>query len=353
MRVYGGADPNNAPHYLCLNPEILSVQLNLKADQGVRYLRDLIGKSDIVINNIKPGAMERAGLDYATLREIKHDIISVSLKMYGNDGPLAEQIGYAPSFAALGGMNYLVGYDGEPPRGMNMSYGDSTCGAATALGALIALMHRERTGEGQFVDVSAVECMASLVGDSLLEYSLTGRIPGPDGNRHAEMAPHGCYPCMGGDWISVAVRTDEQWRALCAVLGAPGLAQDARFAALDGRQANLAALDEQLSVFIRRHYAEVLAARLRKTGVAAFKSQTALDLVGDEHLWRRDIFTTVSDAEGRLRPIVGAAWRLLRGPASVARGAPRLGEHNAYVYRDLLGLSEQELQVLMRDGVVD
>jgi crotonobetainyl-CoA:carnitine CoA-transferase CaiB-like acyl-CoA transferase len=352
MRVYGGADPDNAPHYLCLNPEILSVQLDLKAADGVGWLRRMAVKSDIVLNNIKPGAMERAGLGYADLRQVKPDVISVSLKMNGDAGPLAYQTGYAPCFAALGGMNYLVGYEGEPPRAMNMSYGDSTCGALTALGALIALLHRERSGEGQFVDVSAVECMASLVGDSIFEYALTGNVPGPDANRHAEMAPHGCYPCRDGAWLSIAVRTEAQWRSLCAVLKAPQLAQDPRFGTLAARQAHLAELDEQLSAITRAQHVELLAALLRAAGVPAFKSQTALDLVGDAHLWRRGIFTTVANAEGGLRPIVGPSWRMARAPTAIEHGAPKLGEHNSYVYGGLLGLSAEEVRALMAAGVV-
>jgi len=354
MRVYGGADPDNAPHYLCLNPEVLSIQLNLKSEAGLARFRELTAKSDIVINNIKPGAMERAGLGYEDLKRAKPDVISVSLKMNGADGPLAYQTGYAPCFAALGGMHYLVGYDGEPPMGMNMSYGDSSCGAMTALGALVALLHRERTGEGQFVDVSAVECMAALVGDSLFACSLTGEAPGPDANRHADMAPHGAYPCAGPDsWISIAVRTEAQWRALCEVLRAPQLADDPRFAALADRQAKLPALDEALAALTAKHHAGPLAAMLRQAGVPAFKSQTALDLVGDDELWRRGVFTTVAGADGGLRPIVAAPWRLARNPPAIRRGAPKLGEHNAYVYGEILGLSAGALQALIDEGVVD
>jgi crotonobetainyl-CoA:carnitine CoA-transferase CaiB-like acyl-CoA transferase len=354
MRVYGGADPDNAPHYLCLNPEVLSIQLNLKSDEGLARFRELTAKSDIVINNNKPGAMERAGLGYDDLRRAKPDVISVSLKMNGNDGPLAYQTGYAPCFAALGGMHYLVGYDGEPPMGMNMSYGDSSCGAMTALGALVALLHRERTGEGQFVDVSAVECMAALVGDSLFAYSLSGEASGPDANRHADMAPHGAYPCAGADsWISVAVRTDAQWRETCQVLRASELADDPRFATLADRHANLAALGAALADLTAKHYAGPLAAMLRQAGVPAFNSQTALDLVGDDELWRRGVFTTVASSDGGLRPIVAAPWRLSRNPPSITRGAPKLGEHNRYVYGEILGLDDKTLQALIDQGVVD
>ena len=175
MRAYGGTDINHAPFFLSINPEILSVDLDIKTPAGLDRLRDLIGRSDIVINNLRPGAMERQGLGYDALRAIKSDIISVSIKMWGNDGPLGYQTGYAPCFAALAGLASLVGYEGGPPLGASMRYGDSTVGAAAAFAAIAALMHRELTGQGQFVDVSAVEVLTSMIGDCVLEQALTGR----------------------------------------------------------------------------------------------------------------------------------------------------------------------------------
>jgi crotonobetainyl-CoA:carnitine CoA-transferase CaiB-like acyl-CoA transferase len=353
MRGYGGVDANRAPYFLSLNPEVLSVQVNMKSPEGLGYLRQMIARSDVVLNNIRPGAMERLGLGYDGLRKIRPDIIAVSLKMYGAEGPLAHQSGYAPCFAALGGLNYLVGYEGEPPRGMNMRYGDSTVGAATAFATVAALLHRERTGEGQFVDVSAVETMASLVGDSLLEYSLTGRIPVAEGDRDPAMAPHGCYPCAGGEWISIAVGSDAEWRGVCSVLDDARLADGPRFASAAGRQANAAVLDQALAAATKAHDADALGARLRAAGVAAFKSLSSLDLIADERLWAREVFRLVSDDANGSRPVIGAPWRMSRAQAEIARGAPRLGEHNAYVYGELLGLSREQLDELIRRGIVD
>ena len=222
MRAYGGTDINHAPYFLSINPEILSVDLDIKTASGMATLRDLVANSDIVLNNLRPGAMERQGLGYADLAAIKADIISVSIKMWGNDGPLGYQTGYAPSFASLAGLAALVGYEGGPPLGANMRYGDSTVGAAAAVGAIAALLHRERTGQGQFVDVSAVEVLSSMVGDRLAEHTMTGARLAPDGNRHPDFAPHGCYPCRDREWISIAVGTDDEWRCLCAELGASG-----------------------------------------------------------------------------------------------------------------------------------
>ena len=154
-------------------------------------------------------------LGYDELKAVKRDIISVSIKMWGNDGPYGYQTGYAPCFAALAGLASLVGYPGGPPLGTSMRYGDSTVGAAAAYAAVVALLYRELTGEGQFVDVSAVETLSSMIGDCLLAQELTGAQLLPDGNRHADMAPHSCYPCVGGDWISIAVDDETRWRLLC------------------------------------------------------------------------------------------------------------------------------------------
>lgn len=336
MRAYGGTDINHAPFFLSINPEILSVDIDIKYAEGMAQLRELIARSDIVINNLRPGAMERQGLGYQQLTEIKPDIISVSIKMWGNDGPLGHQTGYAPCFAALAGLAPLVGYPGGPPLGTSMRYGDSTVGAAAAYAAVVALLHRELSGAGQFVDVSAVETLSSMIGDCLLEHSLTGRRLGPDGNHHPDLCPHGCYPCAAGSWVSVAVADDTEWQRLCGVLGAAALAGDPRYATPDDRQRHAEALDADLAALTRQLDAEELAHRLRAAGVPATKSATAMDVVGDQQLWDRELYRFVSDHREGQRPVLGPSWRMAHNPARIARGAPDLGEDTDYVLHEIL-----------------
>ncbi|OMC56438.1 CoA-transferase [Mycobacterium sp. IS-836] len=336
MRAYGGTDINHAPYFLSINPEILSVDLDIKSPDDMARLHELIARSDIVINNLRPGAMERQGLGHEQLTAIKPDIISVSIKMWGNDGPLGHQTGYAPCFAALAGLASLVGYPGGPPLGTSMRYGDSTVGAAAAYAAVVALLHRDLTGAGQFVDVSAVETLSSMIGDRLLEQSLTGKSLGPDGNNHPDMCPHGCYPCSNGSWIAVAVADDDEWRRLCEVLDAAGLAADPRYRTAADRHGHADALDAALAVLTRHHDAERLAHRLRAAGVAATKSATAVDVIGDQRLWDRGLYRFVSDHREGQRPVLGPSWRLARAPARIARGAPDLGEDNDYVLHEIL-----------------
>jgi crotonobetainyl-CoA:carnitine CoA-transferase CaiB-like acyl-CoA transferase len=353
MRAYGGVDINAAPYFLSINQEILSVQVNMKTAEGLDLVKQMVAASDIVIDNIRPGAMERSTLGYEDLKKIKPDIIQVSIKMWGNEGPLGYQTGYAPCFASLSGLTALVGHEGETPKGMNIRYGDSTSGAAAALAAIAALHHRENTGEGQFVDVSAVEAMTSLVGDSLFAYSVTGEVPVSDGNYHPDMAPHGAYPCQGVDWISIAVADDAEWRALATSLVAHWWVSDPRFLTPELRVANRHALDAEITKITRNQDAAELADGLRKAGVPAFKSMSSIDLCSDEFLWNRNAFRMVDHPHNGPRPIIGPSWRMEPDMAAVERGAPLLGEHNDYVYREILGLPQERLDDLIARKVVD
>ena len=341
MRAYGGTDINHAPYFLSINPEILSIDLDIKSGEDMARLRELIARSDIVINNLRPGAMERQGLGYEQLTAVKADIISVSIKMWGNDGPLGHQTGYAPSFAALAGLASLVGYPGGSPLGTSMRYGDSTVGAAAAYAAVVALLHREVSGEGQFVDVSAVEALSAMIGDCLLEQSLTGKPLGPNGNYHPDMCPHGCYPCSDGSWVTIAVASEAEWCQLCVALDAAALTLDPRYATMDERRRNAEALDADVARLTRSHDAEELAHRLRAAGVPAGKSATAIDVIADQRLWDRELYRFVTDHREGQRPILGPSWRMARFPARIARGAPDLGEDTEYVLREILGATSR------------
>ncbi len=346
-RYFGVDDINNAPGFQSVNPQKLSVQIDMKTERGIELLLELIGKSDIVVENLRPGAVARLGLGYERVKAANPRIIFVSMGMYGSEGPLSYQTGYAPCFAALGGLSALVGYEGEAPSGMNVRYADSTFGTMAAYAALIALFHRRRTGIGQYVDVSAVEAMSSMIGDSIVDFALNGVVQGCRGSRHPEMAPHGTWPCAGGEWISIAVASDEQWTALAGQLG---LEADESLRTLAGRKAREQELDGVLERWTAERDAAQLAAELQALGIPAAKSASSLDLVADPHLWQRGFYFEVEDGAGRSKTTVGPGWKMSRA-AEVSDGAPRLGEHNGYVLGELLGLSEEQQQELREAGV--
>lgn len=349
-RTYGVADIDKAPGFQAVNPQKLSVQIDMKTKEGVGLILALLGKSDVVIENLRPGAVKRLGLGYDTVKSAKPDIVYVSMGMYGSEGPLSYQTGYAPCFAALGGLSALVGYEGEAPGGMNVRYGDSTYGTAAAYATMVALLHRRRTGVGQYIDVSAVESMTSMIGDTVMDYTLNGTVQRCEGNRHPEMAPHGVYPCREQQWISIAVASDPAWSALAEVMARPELAQHPDFRTLAARKAREPELDRLLAAWTASQDAQDLAGRLQARGIAAAKSQSSVDLVADPQLWARQFYRTVSDRDGDTRTVVGPGWSMT-GEASIADAAPRLGEHNAYVLGQLLGLSAAERQGFADAGV--
>lgn len=347
-RTYGVKDIDNAPGFQAVNPQKLSVQIDVKTAEGVQLILELLRKSDILIENLRPGAIDRLGLGYDAVKAIKPDLIFVSMSMYGHSGPMAYQTGYAPCFAALGGLSSMVGYEGQPPAGMNVRYADSTFGTAAAYAALVALIHRQRTGVGQFVDVSAVESMSSMIGDVIMDFTLNGVTQACGGNRHADMAPHGVYPCRDDEWISIAVSSDEAWRALADQMGRPDLASG--FAGLAERKANESELDASIAQWTTQQSATQLATDLQARGVAAAKSATSVDLVSDPHLWDQGFFLDVAVPGGGTKTIVGPSWQMTRS-ATVMTAAPRLGEHNDYVLGELLGLSEAERNRLTSAGI--
>lgn len=346
-RTYGVKDINKAPGFQAVNPQKLSIQVDMKKPEGIKLVLDLLSKSDIVVENLRPGAVKRLGLGYDVVKVAKPDIVFVSMGMYGSEGPLAYQTGYAPCFAALGGLSLLVGHEGQPPAAMNIRYADSTFGAAAAYAAVVALLHRRNAGEGQFIDVSAVESMSSMIGDTIMDYTLNGIVHECDGNLHAEMAPHGVYRCAGEEWISIAVASDEAWRAMAGVIGQSG---NARFSTHASRKANEAELNRVVSEWTANRDALELVSLLQTAGVAVAKSQSSVDLVADPHLWGRGFYREVIDKSGQAKNIVGASWKMSR-EAEITQGAPELGEHNAYVFGELLGLSAEQQKQFAEAGI--
>jgi crotonobetainyl-CoA:carnitine CoA-transferase CaiB-like acyl-CoA transferase len=349
-RTYGVDDINKAPGFQAVNPQKLSVQIDMKTQEGIGLILDLVARSDILIENLRPGAVTRLGLGYEQVKAVNPGIVYVSMGMYGTQGPLSYQTGYAPCFAALGGLSARVGYEGEAPTGMNVRYADSTFGTMAAYAALVALLHCRKAGVGQFVDVAAVECMSSMIGDSIMDYALNGVVNECDGNRHPEMAPHGAYPCNSGEWISLAVSSDAQWAALATAMGQPELVSHPSFSSIGNRKSNEAELDRLLSSWTANQDAGELVVALQKLGVASAKSQSSLDMIADQHLWGRGFYQEVADQAGQTKTVLGPSWKMSRA-ATVSKGAPGLGEHNAYVFGEILGLSAQEQEKLADTGI--
>ncbi|GAI01091.1 unnamed protein product, partial [marine sediment metagenome] len=270
-------------YYNTWNRNKLGITLNLSKPQGVALAKRLVTISDAVVENFTPRVMANWGLDYDSLKKLKPDLIMLSLSTMGNTGPWRDYAGFGPTIQAFSGITYLTSFPGEPPLGLGTSYADHIAGLVACLALLGALEYRQRTGEGQYIDVSQVEAMASLLGDAILDYTVDGRQVEPVGNSSTEAAPHGVYRCRGDDrWCAIAVFTEDQWQGFKRALGNPPWAEARRFASLAGRLKNSEQLNRLVEDWTKEHTAEEAMALLQEQGVAAGVVQDASDLAQDQ-----------------------------------------------------------------------
>jgi benzylsuccinate CoA-transferase BbsF subunit len=321
------------------NRNKLGITLDMTKSDGIALARRLVALSDAVVENFTPRVMANWGLDYQNLKKIKPDIIMLSLSTMGGTGPYRDYSGFGPTIQAFSGLTYLTSYPGGPPLGPGIAYADHVGALFGCLALLGALDYRRRTGEGQHIDISQVEAMASLLGDVFVP---------PE-----ERAFQGVYRCKGEDrWCAIEVAGDEEWPKFKEALGSPPWAEEKRFATLANRLRNKPVLDELIEVWTKNHTAEEVMARLQKQGVAAGVVQDARDLAQDPQLKERGFFIELDHPEmGKTVPDASPI-RLSDTPAGYTRAAPLPGQDNDYVYGELLGLSEAEMAELKKQGVI-
>jgi benzylsuccinate CoA-transferase BbsF subunit len=346
------SNPNQSSVFNSLNLNKLSVTLNLKEKKAVEIAGKLAGISDVVMENMRPGVISRLGLDYEALRKIKPDLIYISSSACGQNGPEREYVGYAPTFAALGGICHITGYPDWPPSNL-MGAVDLRSATTSAFAILAALCFRQRTGEGQYIDLSSQETISVLTGNVLMDYLMNQRVPTRKGNQDEIFAPHSCYPCRGEDkWISIAVTTEEEWVALCQVMERPDLIHDNRFADMAKRRENLVELDRIIGEWTKdQDYYNVME-QLQKVGVAAAPSLSGEGLFKDPHIKERGAFYQVDHPALEKDWVLAPPWKLSESPASIRRHAPDIGEHNDHVFHTLLGMSRDEIEDLKEKQVI-
>lgn len=346
-------DPEQNPWFHAVNRNKKSITVNLKSPRGRELVKDLAAKSDIVIENFAPGFLEKSGLDYQALRQINPKLIMLSMSGMGQTGRDSKIPAYAPLLAGMSGLDSLVGYPGERVLGVQQPYADSNAGLTGAFSVLAALVHRERTGEGQHIDAAEQEATIAVLGEAVTAYSLDKIVPTPMGNDRQGYAPRGTYPCSGDDnWIAISVVTDEQWRALCSALGDESLANDPRFNTYSGRWDNRRALDAALAIRTSAFEATALMDMIQAAGVAAAPVNGPQGLMNDRHFKARGTFVQMKHPVLGDELIYATAWRLSKTPGAVVRHAPILGEHNRDVFEGLLGLSAAEVDQLVAEGVL-
>ena len=347
---------NRAVNFYEQNRGKQSVTLDLTKTMGLEALIDLIAVSDVFAENFTPRVIGNFGLDYDDLRKVKPDIIMVSSTGYGFTGPWSGfgAIGYGTEAAS--GLASVTGYMDGPPSIPELPYADYTAGEHTVFAIMAALMHRTVSGEGQFIDVSQTETLSATVPEPLMDYAFNGRVSGTSGNRDDRWAPQGTYKCAGEDsWLSLTVRSDIEWTALCSVLGQETWTSNPRLADGLSRIENHDLIDRLISDVTRSRSAHELQVALQAAGVPAGAVLDGKALLFNEHLNARGFYEMVShdDSTGMpALPYAGRPWKFEATPGEIRHAAPTLGEHNGSVLSNLLGMPVTRIEEMADSGII-
>lgn len=343
---------NGGPMFVLMNPNKLSVSVNLSKPEGVAVVERLVRWADVVSENFSPRAMAKWGLAYQRLRELKPDLVMVSSCLFGQTGPQRMYPGFGGQGSAIAGFNHLAGWPDREAIGPAGTITDSLSPRYVALLIAAALFHRARTGEGQYIDVSQIETGVYSLSEAIVRASARGEVMTRRGNRAEDAAPHGIYPCAGTDrWIAIAAFSEAEWRRLCEALGAPGLARDPRFASLAERLAHEDALDAAIGELTRQHEAGELMRRLQAAEVEAGVAQTCADLLKDPQLAHREHFVRMRHRHLGELAFEHYGIRFSDGMRRLSAPGPDLGEHNLRVLSEV-GYREDEIRALSEAGVL-
>ncbi len=354
-QLVAGSSKEMSPMYHQINHGKLGITLNAKDPRARALLLRLAGMSDIAVENMSPGSMERLELGYEVLRARNPRLVMLAMSSGGQFGELSSMRAYAPTISSFVGLEALIGYPDESPIGaLNFGLADPNASVHALLPLLAGLRRAQASGEGCYIDLSLLEALAGTLRPYLLAAQLTGQQPAAPGNTHPEMAPHGIYPAAEADaWLTLAVANDAQWLALCALAPAHAeWARDPRYTQLAGRHAHQLALDAALAQWTRTQPRDALVARVRGAGVAASPVLSVEEQWRDPHYAARAIKHRVTIPVYGEEDVFSAPWRFSDFSPRVERPGPTTGEHNDYVFGELLGLPVDEIAELKASGVI-
>jgi crotonobetainyl-CoA:carnitine CoA-transferase CaiB-like acyl-CoA transferase len=343
---------NRSGVFHAINTSRRSVALNLASPEAQEIARKIIERSDFVTENFTVGNMAKYGLGYDDLVKIKRDIIMLSGTPLGQDGPFARTVGFGPTTQAFAGLCHITGYPDSFPCGIGGTWPDFAVGTGMVFFLLAALHHRDRTGEGQYLDLSMAEMVTTMMPEAMMDFLMNGRDRGGMGNRDESMAPHGVFPVAGDDnWIAIAVSSDEEFAKLCEVLGVTAMASGAKFSHLAGRLANVEELEREIAARTRAFDRDELVAKLRERDLAAGPVYNTLELMNDRAFAESGMLVKLKHSEVGERVVPGIPARF--GAIDLDyRGAPAIGENTEEVLTDLLGYSAEEIARLKEAKVL-
>ena len=342
---------NCNPLYNSVNLGKRCITLDLGTEQGMAIFKRLLPFADFCAENFSPRVLGNFGITYEQMCESKPDIVLASLSAYGHSGPWTNIPGIGGTIEPSSGMSGMLGYEGGPPLNSGQMFPDAIAALNGVAGIVTALRHRDLTGQGQYIDLSMMESSLAAVGDAYLEYSMTGQQRPRLGNHHPSFAPHSIYLASGEErWVAIACEDEVQWRALAEAAG-QGWAEDARFASMASRKANEATLDQVIAAWTSGQDRDHLASRLSAVGVIAAPVLDALELAEDANLRAREVIRDIDHPEVGVFPQVTLPMHFSRTKPQAPRPAPQQGQHNHEVLAELLDMSADEVDALIRSGV--
>ncbi|MCH8351640.1 MAG: CoA transferase [Chloroflexi bacterium] len=346
-------DPSTrGPAFQVYNQSKLYCALNISTPKGLELAKQLLAVSDVVIENFAVGVIERLGLSYEVISAKRPDIIMVSSSGTGHSGPHKDYVAYGSLLQHYTGWNSISGYPhSEPVRGG--LWADPWVGMELAMVTVAALNGRAVTGRGQYIDFSMAEALTASIPEAILDYQMNHRVREPMGNRDDWYAPHGLYHCAGEDrWVAIAVTNDEEWNSLCRLIQRLDLAADPRFVNAEGRRKYHDQLDVAITEWTIRHQDHEAMRLLQEAGVSSGPSLDISRVFNEPQLRDVGYFTRLETSDGELRDLPGLPWRFEGEQKPLLTEAPVLGQHNAYVYQELLGLSEPEVNRLVEEQII-
>ena len=351
-RCFGPFKNGQSLYFLSINREKKSISLNLKSERGKEILKDLVKQVDVVIENYRPGTMEKLGLGYDTLKEVNPAIIYAASSGYGHSGPSSSKASYDILAQAMGGIMSITGWPDSPPTRVGMSLGDITASLYTAIGILAALHQRTITGLGQKVDIAMLDCQVSILENAITRYQVENKSPEPLGNRHPTITPFQDYKASDSYFV-IAAGNDSLWVKLCEVLGRPDLAENNSFITNKLRTQNISELNAELDKTIITKTAEEWIEAIDKAGIPCGPINTIDKIMKDKQVLSRNMIVEVEDAKAGTIKIAGNPVKM----SSIEekpdrRPAPEIGENNFEIYSGLLGLSGEEIDQLKLNGVI-
>lgn len=344
----------NSAYFHWLNRDKLGITLDLTTEKGSELCKELLKQCDVLLENFSRGIMEKFGLDYESIRQVNPKLIYLSLTALGSNGPYKDFAMYGRPQVYMSGLAHITGYPDMHPHPTNISWGDPVAAHHALFAMLSALYYRKRSGLGQYIELSQWEGLISFSPENIMDYTLNKRVRERNANRHEFMAPHNTYRCLDNElsWVSIVVSNEEEWQALCDVMGNPEWTRYEKFKSMPDRWENHEELDAHIEEWTMQYGGYEITEKLQAAGVAAFPVLSNRRLVEDPHLNDRGFFVELDHPEFGNRIFDGLPWKMSKTPGQINRHGPFFGEHNNHVFGEMLGMSQEEIDRLVEEKII-